>query len=139
MYTYIYTHTHTYIHTYIHKYIQDDYRVCLKGGVIVKGESVPCPVDDDGRFTAVVTDFVGLHVKDAGAHFTRFTGTKLQVLTLRTRACRQRDSDEAQGDGEAGEVWLHQAQLPLLLALRHVICFTSIKVLETPALLVQTY
>jgi isoleucyl-tRNA synthetase len=41
--------------------------VCLKGGVIVKGESVPCPVDDDGRFTAVVTDFFGLHVKDAGA------------------------------------------------------------------------
>ena len=44
---------------------EDDYRVCLKEGVIAKGESVPCPVDDDGRFTADVTDFVGVHVKDA--------------------------------------------------------------------------
>jgi len=45
---------------------EDDYRVCLKEGVIAKGESVPCPVDDDGRFTAEVTDFFGVHVKDAG-------------------------------------------------------------------------
>jgi isoleucyl-tRNA synthetase len=44
---------------------EDDYRVCLKEGVIAKGESVPCPVDDDGRFTNEVTDFVGQHVKDA--------------------------------------------------------------------------
>jgi isoleucyl-tRNA synthetase len=44
---------------------EDDYRVCLKEGVIAKGESVPCPVDDDGRFTPDVKDFVGVHVKDA--------------------------------------------------------------------------
>jgi isoleucyl-tRNA synthetase len=44
---------------------EDDFRVCMAGGVIEKGESVPCPVDDDGRFTGVVRDFAGTHVKDA--------------------------------------------------------------------------
>jgi len=44
---------------------EDDYRVCLKSGVIVKGEAVPCPIDDDGRFTEKVPDFKGLHVKEA--------------------------------------------------------------------------
>jgi hypothetical protein len=33
--------------------------------VIEKGESVPCPVDDDGRFTEVVPEFKGTHVKEA--------------------------------------------------------------------------
>ncbi len=41
--------------------------MCQAAGVIAKGETVPCPVDDDGRFTAVVRDFVGLHVKVARA------------------------------------------------------------------------
>jgi len=61
MYMYIYI----YIYIYIYMAGEDDYRVCLKEGIIAKGETVPCPVDDDGRFTAVVTDFVGMHVKDA--------------------------------------------------------------------------
>ena len=26
---------------------------------------MPCPVDADGRFTSVVTEFAGLHVKEA--------------------------------------------------------------------------
>lgn len=42
---------------------EDDYRVCLAHGVIAKGEGVPCPVDDDGRFTEVVADFKGMYVK----------------------------------------------------------------------------
>jgi isoleucyl-tRNA synthetase len=44
---------------------EDDYRVCLKHGVVAKGEAVPCPIDDDGRFTEKVPDFKGLHVKEA--------------------------------------------------------------------------
>lgn len=40
-------------------------RVCLRSGVIEKGETVPCPVDDDGRFTPEVSAFQGLHVKEA--------------------------------------------------------------------------
>ena len=44
---------------------EDDYRVCLAHGVISKGESVPCPIDEDGRFTDKVPDFKGMHVKEA--------------------------------------------------------------------------
>lgn len=44
---------------------EDDYRVCLAHGVIVKGGNVPCPVDDDGCFTDEVSDFKGIHVKEA--------------------------------------------------------------------------
>ena len=44
---------------------EDDYRVCLAAGVIAKGEGLPCPVDDAGRFTSEVADFAGQYVKDA--------------------------------------------------------------------------
>ncbi|KAL2619895.1 hypothetical protein R1flu_000100 [Riccia fluitans] len=44
---------------------EDDYRVCLLNGVIVKGADLPNPVDGDGRFTATVTDFQGRYVKEA--------------------------------------------------------------------------
>ena len=42
---------------------EDDYRVCLANGVIQKGEGIPCPLDDDGRFVDPVTDFAGMYVK----------------------------------------------------------------------------
>ncbi|XP_055858275.1 isoleucine--tRNA ligase, cytoplasmic [Episyrphus balteatus] len=44
---------------------EDDYRVCLIGGLITKTSPVICPVDDSGKFTAVVSDFSGQYVKDA--------------------------------------------------------------------------
>jgi isoleucyl-tRNA synthetase len=45
---------------------EDDYQVCMANGVIKKtGEGLVCPVDENGNFTAVVTDFKGLHVKAA--------------------------------------------------------------------------
>jgi isoleucyl-tRNA synthetase len=44
---------------------EDDYRVCTTQGIIAKGAEVPCPVDNAGRFTAAVTDFEGMHVKEA--------------------------------------------------------------------------
>ena len=44
---------------------EDDYRVCIKFGVIAKGGEVPCPVNDDGCYTAEVPDFEGQHVKEA--------------------------------------------------------------------------
>lgn len=47
---------------------EDDYRVCLANGVIAKGEGMPCPLDDDGRFTAEVTDFAGMYVKVSRRH-----------------------------------------------------------------------
>jgi len=44
---------------------EDDYRVCLKHGVIYKGQDLPCPVDSNGIFTDEVTDVKGVHVKKA--------------------------------------------------------------------------
>jgi isoleucyl-tRNA synthetase len=44
---------------------EDDYRVCAAHGVISRGDTVPCPVNDDGCFVDPVTDFAGRHVKEA--------------------------------------------------------------------------
>ncbi len=42
----------------------DDFEACCKAG-IVANEEVPCPVDDNGCFTAPVTPWLGVHVKEA--------------------------------------------------------------------------
>jgi isoleucyl-tRNA synthetase len=44
---------------------EDDYRVCLKHGIIDKGNKVPCPVDFNGCFSSEVPNFQGQHVKAA--------------------------------------------------------------------------
>mmetsp|Transcript_3680 Transcript_3680/g.6815 ORF Transcript_3680/g.6815 Transcript_3680/m.6815 type:complete len:1171 (-) Transcript_3680:166-3678(-) len=44
---------------------EDDYRVCLKHGVIKKGEEIVCPVDVNGLFTDEVPEVKGVHVKKA--------------------------------------------------------------------------
>lgn len=44
---------------------EDDYRVSLEHGLIVKGGKMPCPVDEDGNFTAEVEPVKGMHVKQA--------------------------------------------------------------------------
>ncbi|MGE0823838.1 MAG: isoleucine--tRNA ligase [Candidatus Binatia bacterium] len=41
---------------------EEDFSACQKAGIDMVN-----PVDDEGRFTAPVSDFVGLHVKDADA------------------------------------------------------------------------
>ena len=42
---------------------EDDFRVCLKFGILKKGEGVVCPVDATGKFTDEVVDFKGQYVK----------------------------------------------------------------------------
>eukprot|EP00554_Chaetoceros_debilis_P006576 CAMPEP_0194072646 /NCGR_PEP_ID=MMETSP0149-20130528/329_1 /TAXON_ID=122233 /ORGANISM="Chaetoceros debilis, Strain MM31A-1" /LENGTH=1167 /DNA_ID=CAMNT_0038752545 /DNA_START=98 /DNA_END=3601 /DNA_ORIENTATION=+ len=44
---------------------EDDYRVCLAHGVIIKGGDLPCPVDSNGNFTEQVPPVKGVHVKKA--------------------------------------------------------------------------
>ncbi|XP_011199577.2 isoleucine--tRNA ligase, cytoplasmic [Bactrocera dorsalis] len=44
---------------------EDDYRICLNAGIIEKSSTPICPLDEVGRFTAEVTDFAGVYVKDA--------------------------------------------------------------------------
>ncbi|KAH7108565.1 tRNA synthetases class I-domain-containing protein [Auriculariales sp. MPI-PUGE-AT-0066] len=43
----------------------DDHRIALAHGVIRPEDMPPCPLDDAGRFTDEVPDFVGQHVKTA--------------------------------------------------------------------------
>ncbi|XP_046853960.1 isoleucine--tRNA ligase, cytoplasmic-like [Xenia sp. Carnegie-2017] len=50
---------------------EDDYRVSLAHGVITKDGKIPCPVDSKGHFTEEVTDFKGIHVKDADSKITK--------------------------------------------------------------------
>ena len=42
---------------------EDDHRVSIANGVLRPDEMPPCPIDDAGRFTSEVPDFVGQHVK----------------------------------------------------------------------------
>lgn len=44
---------------------EDDYKVCLKYGIITRDMPIICPVDASGKFMEEITDFKGLHVKDA--------------------------------------------------------------------------
>ncbi|KAI8084491.1 isoleucyl-tRNA synthetase [Halteromyces radiatus] len=44
---------------------EDDYRVCVANGVISVDGELPCPIDEKGCFTAEVTDFAGMYIKDA--------------------------------------------------------------------------
>lgn len=45
----------------------DDHRIAIANGIIRPDEMPPCPVDDAGRFTKEVCDFVGEHVKVGSA------------------------------------------------------------------------
>ena len=59
---------------------EDDYTVCLAAGVIRKGEVVVCPVDDNGCYTAEVTDFKGRYVKDADKDIMRWLKEKGRLI-----------------------------------------------------------
>lgn len=48
----------------------DDHRILLANGVISANEMPPCPIDDGGRFTSEVMDFVGQHVKVSALRFS---------------------------------------------------------------------
>lgn len=64
---------------------EDDFRVCLAHGVISRGDTVPCPVDDSGCFTDEVTDFMGKHVKEADKdiiHWVKSRGRMIHSSTL---------------------------------------------------------
>lgn len=49
---------------------EDDNRVCVREGVCTVTE-LPCPINDDGKFTSEVPDFVGKYVKDADSYIIK--------------------------------------------------------------------
>ena len=50
-----------------HAFGEDDFRVLRTAGI----SAIVCPVDMAGQFTAEVTDFAGMHVKEADKHIIR--------------------------------------------------------------------
>ena len=45
---------------------EDDFRVCDEHAIFDKSSGrIPCPLDENGRFTAEVPDFAGQYLKDA--------------------------------------------------------------------------
>merc|ERR550525_1106959 len=65
---------------------EDDNRVCLKQGIILQDGEVVCPLDEVGKFTEEVTDFVGQYVKDADKNIIKHlkaNGRLVQAGTIK--------------------------------------------------------
>ncbi|KAL8365845.1 hypothetical protein RB595_004562 [Gaeumannomyces hyphopodioides] len=50
---------------------EDDYNVAVAAGYINENRPPPDPVNETGHFTAEVSDFVGMHVKEADKHIVK--------------------------------------------------------------------
>jgi len=59
---------------------EDDHRVCIEHGVITRDGSVPCPVDEKGCFTSEVSDFAGLHVKEADKNIQKYLKQEKRLI-----------------------------------------------------------
>lgn len=59
---------------------EDDYRVCMTHGVIVKGGPVCCPVDENGCYTKDITDFAGRYVKEVDTDIIRYLEQKKNLV-----------------------------------------------------------
>jgi isoleucyl-tRNA synthetase len=51
---------------------EDDYNVALAAGIIGEKRPPPDPVNDTGHFTDRVSDFAGMHVKEADKHIIKY-------------------------------------------------------------------
>mmetsp|Transcript_47926 Transcript_47926/g.70957 ORF Transcript_47926/g.70957 Transcript_47926/m.70957 type:complete len:1172 (+) Transcript_47926:169-3684(+) len=60
---------------------EDDYRVCLKHGIIKKGGEMPCPVDSNGIFTEEVRHVKGIHVKAADDALIKLMKEKKRLVS----------------------------------------------------------
>ncbi|RIA79525.1 isoleucyl-tRNA synthetase [Glomus cerebriforme] len=59
---------------------EDDYRVCLENKIITEDGFLPCPVDEQGRFTNEVSDFAGIYVKEADKSIQRVLKHKERLI-----------------------------------------------------------
>lgn len=50
---------------------EDDYNVAVEAGIITEKRPPPDPVDETGHFTSKVSDFAGMHVKEADKHIIK--------------------------------------------------------------------
>ncbi|EPS97632.1 hypothetical protein FOMPIDRAFT_38640 [Fomitopsis schrenkii] len=63
---------------------EDDHRVALAHAIVSPEEMPPCPIDDSGRFTEQVPDFVGQHVKAADKEIQRVLKQKGRLIVQST-------------------------------------------------------
>ncbi|KAI0949722.1 Isoleucine--tRNA ligase, cytoplasmic [Taiwanofungus camphoratus] len=63
---------------------EDDHRVAIANGVLRPDEMPPCPIDDAGRFTQEVPDFVGQHVKTADKDIQKVLKAKGRLIVQST-------------------------------------------------------
>ncbi|CAG8592005.1 9866_t:CDS:10, partial [Cetraspora pellucida] len=59
---------------------EDDHRICLENNIITEDGFLPCPVNEQGLFTSEVTDFAGMHVKDADKNIQKFLKQKNRLI-----------------------------------------------------------
>ena len=71
---------------------EDDHRIALAYEVIDADEMPPCPIDDSGRFTGEVPDFVGQYVKVSVLRDMPFDVRGLIQLIIRFTRMRTRKS-----------------------------------------------
>lgn len=63
---------------------EDDFRVCLKFGLVTRDQEPVCPVDADGRFTSEVKHFAGKHVKDADKDIINHLKNENKIFSVST-------------------------------------------------------
>ncbi|KAF8348297.1 tRNA synthetases class I-domain-containing protein [Amanita rubescens] len=63
---------------------EDDHRIAVSNGVVRQDEMPPCPIDDSGKFTKEVHDFVGLHVKAADGPIQKALKAKGRLIVQST-------------------------------------------------------
>nr|XP_042904270.1 isoleucine--tRNA ligase, cytoplasmic isoform X2 [Parasteatoda tepidariorum]XP_042904276.1 isoleucine--tRNA ligase, cytoplasmic isoform X2 [Parasteatoda tepidariorum] len=59
---------------------EDDYRICLKYGIITKDQEIICPLDFSGKFVDPVTDFKDQYVKDADKNIVKYLKSKGRLV-----------------------------------------------------------
>ncbi|TIA80288.1 hypothetical protein E3P96_02654 [Wallemia ichthyophaga] len=50
----------------------DDHRIAIANGIITPDQMPPCPVDDSGKYTERVSDYKGVHVKEADKDIQKY-------------------------------------------------------------------
>ena len=91
---------------------EDDHRVAIAYEIINVDEMPPCPIDDAGRFTNEVPDFVGQYVK------VRISRDDFGFGLTLSLGRRQGDYESPQSKGPACETRSRKAFISILLEVR---------------------
>lgn len=93
---------------------EDDHRIALAYEVIDADEMPPCPIDDSGRFTNEVPDFVGQYVKVSVLRHIPFDVRGLIQLSV-SPGCGQGNYESTQGEGPACKTGPGKTSVSILL------------------------